>query len=153
MGPGGEPGMLGTAAASAEKQQQLSAFWPKPDILHSTVRLRGGGISEYWTWQVEELATTWYEDWRCRQGPRDRHERERNHSECNKYFFWWTNTNTNIICKRHILRMQTWILFSKPCVTKMNKNIYLLTIFTNIFEYWNILEYKKTKTKNTQILL
>ena len=50
----------------------------------------------------------------------------------------------NIIRKRHILRIQIWILFLTSCVTNMNNNIILKRysrIYSNIQIYWNIWKY------------
>ena len=62
-------------------------------------------------------------------------------------FFWWTNTNTNIIPKRHIIWILIWILFLTPLVTNMNKKIIWRKKFTNnirIFKYiWIFENYQK----------
>ena len=56
-------------------------------------------------------------------------------------FFLWTNTNTNIIPKRHIIWIWIWILFLTPLVTNMNKKIIWKQNSQIIFEYIRIFKY------------
>ena len=72
--------------------------------------------------------------------------------ECSKYFFWWMNTNMNIIRKRHIIWIQIWILIWTPWVTNMNKNIIrnkYSQIYANIQIYLNIKKIIKSKVTTT----
>ena len=59
------------------------------------------------------------------------------------YPYLYPNMNINIICIRHVIQIQIWILFLTPWVRNMNKNIICKEIFTNIFKYVQIFEIKQ----------